>query len=110
MSRPTFPAWASPRNHEIDLGRMKASFLTPFDPKVALISGAPDNVSIEILLRPFILENTVVDPSIRLDRIALSTRSADISTAQYISPAHIIQSTSLRSPSIVHVTAMQVLL
>ena len=50
---------------------MTESPLARFQPKIALLSGTPDNARLEVLLAPFTLGSELVDTSIRLDHIAL---------------------------------------
>jgi hypothetical protein len=45
--------------------------LTMISPRHAILSGEPQNASIEILLKPFLWKDTLVDTSIRLDGIDL---------------------------------------
>ena len=50
---------------------MSASPLARIQPKVALLSGAPNDASLEVLLAPFVLGDQLVDTSIRLDHFEL---------------------------------------
>jgi len=58
---------------------MSASPPAPIQPKVALLSGSPDDASLEVILAPFILDGRLVDTSIRLDHFLLpSLRLGDL--------------------------------
>ena len=53
--------------------------LATFQPKIALLSGVVGDASLEILLKPFVFQDEIVDTSVRLDRIQLSSiRLADL--------------------------------